>query len=122
MQLVRAGNALLHAEPAAAERRLRAPSFGVVPLGARLGLLQWVPGGVPLWGLFRAWQTRLRGACPARITGRSQRVNHLTWNPACMAEQCLQVAKTVELELKLLHATCFENGLLCWEWACSISK
>lgn len=82
MQLVRAGNALLHAEPAAAERRLRAPTFGVVPLGARLGLLQWVQGGVPLWGLFRAWQTRPRGARPAQITDWSQRVNNLTWYPA----------------------------------------
>jgi len=62
VQLLRAANALLAAEPGAAERRLAAPTFDVAPLGARLGLLQWVRGGVPLWALFRAWQARRAGA------------------------------------------------------------
>ncbi|KAK9822206.1 hypothetical protein WJX81_005370 [Elliptochloris bilobata] len=61
VQLLRGANALLRATPSAAARQLAAPTFGVVPLGARLGLLQWVEGGVPLWGLFRAWQARPRG-------------------------------------------------------------
>ena len=64
VQLLRGANALLRAHPDAAARRLAAPTFGVAPLGARLGLLQWVAGGVPLWGLFRAWQARPRGAWP----------------------------------------------------------
>jgi PI-3-kinase-related kinase SMG-1 len=36
----------------------RARHYSVVPLGVRSGLIQWVEGSVPLYGLYKRWQQR----------------------------------------------------------------
>ncbi len=36
----------------------RARHYSVVPLGVRSGLIQWVEGSVPLFGLYKRWQQR----------------------------------------------------------------
>ena len=51
MQVLRCANALLAADPASAQRRLRARTFGVIPLGPRTGLIKW--GGAHLLAVCR---------------------------------------------------------------------
>ena len=38
--------------------RYRARHYSVTPLGARSGLIQWVDGATPLFGLYKRWQQR----------------------------------------------------------------
>ena len=39
-------------------RLFRARNYAVTPLGPRSGLIQWVDGAVPLFGLYKKWQQR----------------------------------------------------------------
>ena len=36
----------------------RARHYSVTPLGSRSGLIQWVDGATPLFGLYKRWQQR----------------------------------------------------------------
>jgi serine/threonine-protein kinase SMG1 len=54
MQVLRAANGVLAAAHAAARQSLAATPFAIMPLGPRLGLLQWVGGTVPLFQVLRA--------------------------------------------------------------------
>jgi phosphatidylinositol kinase/protein kinase (PI-3 family) len=36
----------------------RARHYSVTPLGPRSGLIQWVEGATPLFGLYKKWQQR----------------------------------------------------------------
>ena len=36
----------------------QARHYSVTPLGSRSGLIQWVDGAVPLFGLYKRWQQR----------------------------------------------------------------
>lgn len=38
--------------------RFRARHYSVTPLGTRSGLIQWVDGATPLFGLYKRWQQR----------------------------------------------------------------
>ena len=49
MQMVRLSDALMAADAATARRELHARSYSMTPLGARLGLVQWVDHTIPLF-------------------------------------------------------------------------
>lgn len=38
--------------------RFHARHYSVTPLGTRSGLIQWVDGATPLFGLYKRWQQR----------------------------------------------------------------
>ncbi|KAK2716792.1 hypothetical protein QYM36_007065 [Artemia franciscana] len=44
----------------------RARHYAVVPLGARSGLIQWVPDVTPLFGLYKRWQQREAAATQSK--------------------------------------------------------
>ena len=53
MQLLQLSNGLLGQKSGQHMRPLT-----VVPLGPRMGLISWVEGTVPLYGVVKAWQRR----------------------------------------------------------------
>ena len=53
MQLLRCSNAVLRGCSVSASRQLHARTFGVIPLGPRTGLIEWVEHTVPLFGLYQ---------------------------------------------------------------------
>lgn len=58
MQLVRTFSVTLHSDPDTARRQLLPCPLSVTPLGASMGLIQWVDHTMPLYGVYKAWQHR----------------------------------------------------------------
>ncbi len=65
MQLLRFSNAVLRGSHVSVLRQLRVRTFGVIPLGPRTGLIEWVEHSVPLFGLY---QNSLRHSMAAVAT------------------------------------------------------
>lgn len=61
MQLLHAANAALRNSDASAARRLRARTFGVVPVGPRAGLIEWVEHTHSLFAIYQNWQRHTAG-------------------------------------------------------------
>jgi hypothetical protein len=59
MQLVAAANDALQVDPSCARRSLHAHTFAVIPLGPRMGLIQWVPDARPISDIYRAAAKRV---------------------------------------------------------------
>ncbi|XP_043241225.1 serine/threonine-protein kinase SMG1-like [Amphibalanus amphitrite] len=57
MQLLAITNQML-AKPTEEGQRYRARRYAVVPLGPRSGLIQWLEGSTPVFGLYKRWQQR----------------------------------------------------------------
>lgn len=53
MQLLRCSNAVLRSSSTSSSRQLHVPTFGVIPLGTRTGLIEWVDHTVPLFGIYQ---------------------------------------------------------------------
>ncbi|CAD7698978.1 unnamed protein product [Ostreobium quekettii] len=58
MQFLRVANGLLQDHALTKPSGLRARWYTVTPLAGRVGLIQWVPNTVSMYGLFKAWQER----------------------------------------------------------------
>ena len=58
MQLVRTLSVTLRSDPDTARRQLLPCPLSVTPLGASMGLIQWVDHTMPLYGVYKAWQHR----------------------------------------------------------------
>ncbi len=58
MQLLGIINQLLVADSEACARELRARKYAVIPLSEKSGLIQWVDGATPLFGIYKQWQKR----------------------------------------------------------------
>ena len=58
MQLVRTFSATLRSDPDTARRQLLPCPLSVTPVGASMGLIQWVDHTMPLYGVYKAWQHR----------------------------------------------------------------
>ncbi|KAL0031856.1 hypothetical protein WJX79_000268 [Trebouxia sp. C0005] len=58
MQLVRTFSVTLRSDPDTARRQLLPCPLSVTPLGASMGLIQWVDHTMPLYGVYKAWQHR----------------------------------------------------------------
>lgn len=58
MQFIRVCNALMRSDRDCATRGLAARHFSVLALGSRMGLIQWVDGTTPLFGMYKQWQRR----------------------------------------------------------------
>ncbi|KAL0054989.1 hypothetical protein WJX82_005498 [Trebouxia sp. C0006] len=58
MQLVRTFSGTLRSDPDTARRQLLPCPLSVTPLGASMGLIQWVDHTMPLYGVYKAWQHR----------------------------------------------------------------
>lgn len=54
MQILSLSNVLL----SDSKNRYRARHYGVIPLGPRSGLIQWVEGVTPLFALYKRWLQR----------------------------------------------------------------
>ncbi|GIL75399.1 hypothetical protein Vretifemale_5200, partial [Volvox reticuliferus] len=75
MQVLRAINVMLQADPAAACQGLATVRcYSVTPLGPRAGLIQWVPATTSLFGVFREWQTATLERNAAMVTARQEGV------------------------------------------------
>ena len=68
MQLLQLSNGLLGHRSGQHMRPLT-----VVPLGPRMGLISWVEGTVPLYGVVKAWQRR-------QLLGAGEHCHHLPWS------------------------------------------
>lgn len=82
----------------------RARHYSVTPLGSRSGLIQWVEGCTPLFGLYKRWQQR-----EAMTAAMKQQVNDLyfhsewyrPWLPCiCLAECSVQLCYFPQWTLK----------------------
>ncbi|KAL0019463.1 hypothetical protein WJX77_007420 [Trebouxia sp. C0004] len=58
MQLVRSFSVTLRSDPDTSRRQLLPCPLSVTPLGASMGLIQWVDHTMPLYGVYKAWQHR----------------------------------------------------------------
>lgn len=58
MQLLRAVNGTLQSNRATRTRGLSARHYAVIPIGPRVGLIQWLDGLHSLYSIYRAWQRR----------------------------------------------------------------
>ncbi|CAL8462813.1 g2346 [Coccomyxa elongata] len=65
MQLLRFSNAVLRGSGVSALRQLHVRTFGVIPMGPRTGLIEWVEHSVPLFSLY---QNSLRHSMAAAAT------------------------------------------------------
>ncbi|GLC49196.1 hypothetical protein PLESTB_000192700 [Pleodorina starrii] len=75
MQVLRAINAMLQADPAAAARGLSSVRcYSVTPLGPRAGLIQWVPATTSLFAVFRHWQAATLERHGAMVAARQEGV------------------------------------------------
>ncbi len=65
MQILSLANVLL--EDKGSSEGYRARHYGVIPLGPRSGLIQWVEGVTPLFALYKRWlQRQAANAVPAK--------------------------------------------------------
>ncbi len=82
MQLLQLSNGLLGQKSGQHMRPLT-----VVPLGPRMGLISWVEGTVPLYGVVKAWQRR-------QLLGPGKHCHLLPWSArlgmTCGAMRCMQ--------------------------------
>ena len=87
MQLVRTFAVILRSDPDTARRQLLPCPLSVTPLGASMGLIQWVDHTMPLYGVYKAWQHR-------QLTDKAGMLLHalswLTHSIACCSSICLQ--------------------------------
>lgn len=52
--------------------------YSVTPLGTRSGLIQWVDGATPLFGLYKRWQQREAVLQAQKVTlSTMQKISHL---------------------------------------------
>ena len=58
----------------------RARHYSVVPLGVRSGLIQWVEGSVPLYGLYKRWQQRQQQADSQKNVSIYQKPSDIFYN------------------------------------------
>ncbi len=58
MQLVQTISVTLRSDPDTARRHLLPCPLSVTPMGASMGLIQWVDHTMPLYGVYKAWQHR----------------------------------------------------------------
>ncbi|EKX55373.1 hypothetical protein GUITHDRAFT_51733, partial [Guillardia theta CCMP2712] len=58
MQFLSIVNHFMRQDRASHARCLRARHYAVIPVGPRSGLIQWADGTIPLFGIYKAWQTR----------------------------------------------------------------
>lgn len=56
--------------------RFQARHYSVTPLGTRSGLIQWVDGATPLFGLYKRWQQR-EAALQAQKVDKSSNIHVL---------------------------------------------
>lgn len=65
MQILSLANVLL--EDKGSSEGYRARHYGVIPLGPRSGLIQWVEGVTPLFALYKRWlQRQAANAVPTK--------------------------------------------------------
>lgn len=75
--------------------RFQARHYSVTPLGTRSGLIQWVDGATPLFGLYKRWQQR-EAALQAQKVDKSSNIHVLLL-------ECARISAYVSL---LLSVTC----------------
>lgn len=61
--------------------RFQARHYSVTPLGTRSGLIQWVDGATPLFGLYKRWQQR-EAALQAQKVDKNSHVHGLLFKCA----------------------------------------
>jgi PI-3-kinase-related kinase SMG-1 len=66
MQFLSIANTMMQRSSATSESMYRARHYSVIPLGARSGLISWVDGVTPLFGLYKRWQQRETAAVSLR--------------------------------------------------------
>ena len=90
MQLLQLSNGLLGHRGGQHMRPLT-----VVPLGPRMGLISWVEGTVPLYGVVKAWQRR-------QLLGAGEHCHHLPWS----ARLGIPVSSSASSDCHLGSRTC----------------
>ena len=58
MQILSVANVLLSNERSNVSKSYRARHYGVIPMGPRSGLIQWVEGVTPLFAIYKRWLQR----------------------------------------------------------------
>lgn len=58
MQFLSIANTMMQRSNSTSESMYRARHYSVIPLGPRSGLISWVDGVTPLFGLYKRWQQR----------------------------------------------------------------
>jgi PI-3-kinase-related kinase SMG-1 len=58
MQFLSIANTMMQRSSSTSESMYRARHYSVIPLGPRSGLISWVDGVTPLFGLYKRWQQR----------------------------------------------------------------
>jgi PI-3-kinase-related kinase SMG-1 len=58
MQFLSIANTMMQRSSSPTESMYRARHYSVIPLGPRSGLISWVDGVTPLFGLYKRWQQR----------------------------------------------------------------
>jgi PI-3-kinase-related kinase SMG-1 len=75
MQFLSIANTMMQRNSLTSESMYRARHYSVIPLGPRSGLISWVDGVTPLFGLYKRWQQRetatvsLRGSHSSSLQG-----------------------------------------------------
>jgi PI-3-kinase-related kinase SMG-1 len=75
MQFLSIANTMMQRSSLTSESMYRARHYSVIPLGPRSGLISWVDGVTPLFGLYKRWQQRetatvsLRGSHSSSLQG-----------------------------------------------------
>lgn len=58
MQIVNNFSTTLQSDSSTARKQLLPKPLNITPLGASMGLIQWVDHTMPLYGVYKAWQHR----------------------------------------------------------------
>lgn len=58
MQFLSIANTMMQQSSSTSDSMYRARHYSVIPLGPRSGLISWVDGVTPLFGLYKRWQQR----------------------------------------------------------------
>jgi hypothetical protein len=58
MQFLSIANTMMQRSSSTSDSMYRARHYSVIPLGPRSGLISWVDGVTPLFGLYKRWQQR----------------------------------------------------------------
>jgi hypothetical protein len=66
MQFLSIANTMMQRSSSTSEAMYRARHYSVIPLGPRSGLISWVDGVTPLFGLYKRWQQRETATVPLR--------------------------------------------------------
>ena len=112
MQFLGIANTMMARSSRGSAHNYRARHYSVIPLGPRSGLIRWVDGVTPLFGLYKRWQQREATIVQNKTNSNNGLVNHSgTSNSTITGNNTAQILRPSDLFYNKLTPLLKEHGI-----------